>query len=729
MHKIRIIASALALLTLSNHAIANDIEFDQYQEGDHLKADIPVVITPNRMELSLKDSPSTTSIITKEMIERHGITTITEAMRLVPGVHIDYKHHVNVYASVNYHGTNSISSKRLNILIDGQPVYRPALANILWDNLPVSITEIRQIEFIRSPLSSVYGANSFQGVVNIITDRIDESTSSLTLQADSDDSGLANATLVIDQGAKTTFKVSGEKRYEDGPDFMSGSDDPFDSDNRYGKATIRSHTNFSEHDDHSLTMSWTRSSSFREIDFLESGQISDPYWEYDDDYIFIDWQRSFNNHTFKVLSSYMSSDAEQEWRSCQATVFLLEETNNLYRANPELVSALINNEVPVPQNATEQALLLSLMAKMQELGASAMEPTCGDVDNNYTEERTSIEFVDTYTSPDYKYRSVLTAGFQHDHGDSATYLNGDHDNKTYSLSYNAAWMPSEPFTINFGGYLEKPESIDTLFAPRLSVHYHFNQNNTIRIASTKSFRTPDIWEQNVDWTYRMSNVDPNLTGSNTVVFYPTAISPGDLDAEEIISNEIGYISTINEFGRVNMRVFRDRMYNLLSSKLDIFNFDPSNNGEVTLKGAEIDIHYEPTSRLLVNFGLAYLDNDTDFSLERAQYSRLSGFLVASKKLTPEFTIGGGYYGASNNNNTSAYDRFDFNVIYKPQRIKGLTTKLIVNYRPSPVYESVIIPNASEETDIRPEVRTDVQTLKLEDEDKVNLTFGINYQFN
>jgi len=172
----------------------------------------------------------------------------------------------------------------------------------------------------------------------------------VTLHADNDDSGLANATLVIDQGPKTAFKVSGEKRYEVGPDFMSGSDVPFKSDNRYGKATIRSHTNFSEHDNHSLTMSWTRSSSFREVDFLELGQVSEPYWDYDDDYIFINWQRSFDNHTLKVLSSYMSSDAEQEWRSCQATVFLLEETNTLYRANPELVSALINNEVPVPQN-------------------------------------------------------------------------------------------------------------------------------------------------------------------------------------------------------------------------------------------------------------------------------------------------------------------------------------------------------------------------------------------
>lgn len=713
---------------ISQCAYGYGIEFDPFDEADTAIEDSAVVITPNRMALSLKDSPSTISIITKEMIERHGITTIVEALRLVPGVHIDYKHHVNVYASVNYHGTNSISSKRLNILIDGQPLYRPALANILWDNLPVSITEISQIEFIRSPISSVYGANSFQGVINIITDRIEESASEVTVFADTDDSGLANVTAVLNEGAKTTFKVSAEKRYEDGPDTIFGREEPYNADNRYGKITLRSHTDFDVQNNHHLTMSWTKSASNREVDYLESGQISDPYWDYEDNYIFINWQRSSKNHTYQVLSSHMRSDAEQEWRSCQATVFLLEETNNLYRANPDLVNAFINGLVPEPRNETEQALLLSLMAKMQVLGDDALESTCGNVNNNYQERRTSIEFIDTYTSADNTYKSVLASGFQHDNGESATYLNGGHDNKTYSLSYNAAWMPQDVFTINFGGYLEKPEPFDYFFAPRLSVHYHLDRHHSFRLAATQSFRTPDIWEENVDWTYVMSDVDPNLTGSDRVVFYPSALSPGNLDVEKIISNEIGYIASFNDFGRINMRIFRDRIYNLLSSKLDIFDFDPSNSGEVVLQGSEIDVHYQPSNRLLVNFGLAYLDNETDFPIERTQYSRLSGFLAASMKLNAELTIGSAYYGASNQNGTAAYDRFDFNIIFQPINMKGLTTKLIVNYRPSPVYESVIITDSSEENDIRPEAQNDVQTMRLEDDDKINLTFGVNYRF-
>ena len=53
-------------------------------------------------------------------------------------------------------------------LLDGRSLYQDFFGFVMWDFLPVDLSEIKQIEVIRGPASAVWGANALYGVVNVI---------------------------------------------------------------------------------------------------------------------------------------------------------------------------------------------------------------------------------------------------------------------------------------------------------------------------------------------------------------------------------------------------------------------------------------------------------------------------------------------------------------------------------------------------------------------------------
>jgi iron complex outermembrane receptor protein len=127
----------------------------------------PLVITPVRREQRLNEAPSTTTIITAEEICRSGATNIPDLLRMVPGLDI-----FRISASdvnVTARGLNSRLAHRMQVYIDGRSVYEDFLNLVFWHELPISLQEIERIEIVKSPISALYGANAFSGVIHIIT--------------------------------------------------------------------------------------------------------------------------------------------------------------------------------------------------------------------------------------------------------------------------------------------------------------------------------------------------------------------------------------------------------------------------------------------------------------------------------------------------------------------------------------------------------------------------------
>ena len=151
-----------SLLLCWQNAFADDYssELDYYQK-------LPSVLSASRMRQPLSEAPNAMTVIDRQMIEASGFRSIADLFKLVPGMYVSY--YKGSQPIVSYHGATDQYSRRMQVLIDGISVYLPPMNTVNWADLPISIDDIQRIEVIRGPAAASYGANSTQGVINIIT--------------------------------------------------------------------------------------------------------------------------------------------------------------------------------------------------------------------------------------------------------------------------------------------------------------------------------------------------------------------------------------------------------------------------------------------------------------------------------------------------------------------------------------------------------------------------------
>lgn len=126
-----------------------------------------VVVTASRREEQLLNAPATMTVLTEELLATAPGQSITELLRLVPGLNTIQTSARDV--NVTSRGATSTLSDSMLVLLDGRSIYQDFFGSVLWDFLPVDSTEIKQVEVIRGPASAVWGANAMTGVVNVVT--------------------------------------------------------------------------------------------------------------------------------------------------------------------------------------------------------------------------------------------------------------------------------------------------------------------------------------------------------------------------------------------------------------------------------------------------------------------------------------------------------------------------------------------------------------------------------
>jgi iron complex outermembrane receptor protein len=118
-------------------------------------------------QTDLFTSPAAISVVTADDIRRLGISTLPEALRLVPGMDVA-QINANEWA-VSARGFNAQFANYLLVLIDGRSVYTPATSGVFWNAQDVVMEDLDRIEVIRGPGATLWGANAVDGVINIIS--------------------------------------------------------------------------------------------------------------------------------------------------------------------------------------------------------------------------------------------------------------------------------------------------------------------------------------------------------------------------------------------------------------------------------------------------------------------------------------------------------------------------------------------------------------------------------
>ncbi|MFO7444721.1 MAG: TonB-dependent receptor [Ignavibacteriaceae bacterium] len=120
-----------------------------------------VVVTGTRTNKNLLDSPVKTEVISSEDIRNSAFTRLDDILLEQPGL-----------ALINDHG-KGIQMQGLDpaytlILIDGEPVIGRTAGTI--DLSRFSVSNLKQIEIVKGPSSSLYGSEALAGVINLITE-------------------------------------------------------------------------------------------------------------------------------------------------------------------------------------------------------------------------------------------------------------------------------------------------------------------------------------------------------------------------------------------------------------------------------------------------------------------------------------------------------------------------------------------------------------------------------
>ena len=112
-------------------------------------------------------APATLSIMDADEIRLSGATNIPDLLRFIPGVEV-------VTAAPGLHfvsmrGTGGMTNNNIVVMVDGIPYTNVIDGSVEWDLLPVDVPDVERIEVVRGPVSPVYGANAYTGVINIVT--------------------------------------------------------------------------------------------------------------------------------------------------------------------------------------------------------------------------------------------------------------------------------------------------------------------------------------------------------------------------------------------------------------------------------------------------------------------------------------------------------------------------------------------------------------------------------
>lgn len=125
------------------------------------------IVTASRRPETVSEAPAAVFVLTRDDILRSGVTSIPEALRLVPGVHVAQVN-ANSWA-ISIRGFTSAMANKLLVMIDGRVVYNPLFAGTYWEAQDVLLEDIDRIEVVRGPGGALWGANAVNGVINIRT--------------------------------------------------------------------------------------------------------------------------------------------------------------------------------------------------------------------------------------------------------------------------------------------------------------------------------------------------------------------------------------------------------------------------------------------------------------------------------------------------------------------------------------------------------------------------------
>lgn len=211
------------------------IYFNGIAQQDTLQPTVldEVILTASRTERKLSNCAVPTYLITQKNIAQSGALRLNDILSEQTGLHIS-SNLTTTSAGGGVFGIGvqlqGLSPDYILILIDGEPVIGRQGGVI--DLSRIAVTNIKKIEIVKGPTSSLYGSEALGGVINIITENAQENKLDASFRYGKFSSADAHLNAAIKK-QKWGLQLAGNRNSSDGFDLeknkLGKSVDPFES--------------------------------------------------------------------------------------------------------------------------------------------------------------------------------------------------------------------------------------------------------------------------------------------------------------------------------------------------------------------------------------------------------------------------------------------------------------------------------------------------------------------
>ncbi len=518
-----------------------------------------VVLTATRTARQLSSLPLPVTLVSKNTIIDSGTIRLDEILNEQTGI-------ITVADESGFEGVQiqGIASDYILILIDGVPLVGRSAGN--FDISRLTVGNIKQIEIVKGPSSSLYGSEALGGVINIITEKPKEEALS------------GNVSYRIGRFTQQDINLDIKQRIKDFG---------------YGIFVNRF------------------SSEGYDLNPDAEGQTVNPFENY-----------TLNARVYNDFSEKLSVFASARYyNQNQDADFVLNDTNFEGDSKEEEWNAHLRFDHTLRANVSfEYEVYFTNYTATEKLADPISDDVLSDSDFDQLLFRPEIRNIYTF-----KNNSKLTSGFgfQYDELDRTFFDEKVDFNSQYVyVQYDADFF--EKLNVIVGARFDNHSEYSNQLSPKLALRYKITDQIAAKASIGYGFKAPDFRQLYFDFTN--SAVGYTVLGYNVAlekleelqdqgqildVVVPESELQDPLEAESSIGYNVG-VTYKKKNWNAEVNFFRNDFENLIDTRIiarktngqnvfSYFNFD-----EIYTTGIETNIGYKFNTNLTINAGYQLL---------------------------------------------------------------------------------------------------------------------------
>ncbi len=510
-----------------------------------------VMITGTKTLRVVSSLPLNASVIKKEEIEKTNATRLSDIINEELGLIT-----ISDFGGAEGIQMQGLDSEYTLVLIDNQPLVGRSAGSLDLDR--ISVGNIKQIEIVRGPSSSLYGNEALAGVINIISDEPKKGLN-----------GKISSSYETHNTIDSNFFLSFmDEKFKSSIFLNRYSSDGYDLNNDDELKTVNEFKNFTSH----LKLAYTFNNKFnialnsrnytQTIDNIASSTLSGESFTSEDNL----------NLIFSYKSNKIKTDLEVYFTSYFGDEFLDDEDGNRFS-----------------ESFYDQILL---------------KPEIKSVYNINSKKEIVVGL-------GYKYETLYR-----------TYFDTKPKQNSPFIYFQYDFNPNEKINLILGARYDKFDDYKSQVSPKFSGIYRINDNNSIKLSSGYGFKAPDFRQLYFNFsnsTVGYSVIGYNVVedvlnqlideGQIANIVVPIDEFEDPLSPENSFGVNLGYNSDINEKISLSANIFSNSAKNLIDYRVianktngqNVFSYYNVNN--VSTYGFEIQTKFKADNFL--NYSLGY----------------------------------------------------------------------------------------------------------------------------